>query len=125
MYVLQFIIVVIGEVGEDCVLCYLQVCGLVVVSCNYCCKGGEIDLVMCDVVGVLVFVEVCVCVVCFMQCFGGVVVSVMFVKQWCLIVVVEDFFVWQVEDVLVCCFDVIVIDGVCIEWMCDVFGVDV
>ena len=37
-----------GEAGEDRALRYLQARGLSVVTRNYRCKGGEIDLVMRD-----------------------------------------------------------------------------
>lgn len=75
----------IGDDGEDCVLVYLQVQGLQLVQCNFCCKGGEIDLILCEG-SIIVFVEVCFCV---SSVYGGVVVSVMLVKQWCLLVVVQ------------------------------------
>jgi putative endonuclease len=47
-----------GEADEDRALRYLQARGLSVVERNYRCKGGEIDLVLHDTAGVLVFVEV-------------------------------------------------------------------
>lgn len=46
-----------GRDAEDRALAYLQRHGLVLVERNWCCRGGELDLVMRDG-GCLVFVEV-------------------------------------------------------------------
>ncbi|MFM8332251.1 MAG: YraN family protein [Candidatus Methylumidiphilus sp.] len=46
-----------GQQAEDAALAYLQGQGLALVERNYCCRGGEIDLIMRDG-AMLVFVEV-------------------------------------------------------------------
>ncbi|MCO5400767.1 YraN family protein [Ralstonia soli] len=113
-----------GEAGEDRALRYLQARGLSVVARNYRCKGGEIDLVMRDAAGALVFVEVRARVARSTQRFGGAAASVTPAKQRRLIAAAEDFLARQVEDVPACRFDVIAIDGSRIEWMRDAFGVE-
>ena len=115
---------VTGEAGEDRALRYLQARGLSVVTRNYRCKGGEIDLVMRDAAGALVFVEVRARVARSTQRFGGAAASVTPAKQRRLIAAAEDFLARQAEDVPACRFDVIAIDGARIEWMRDAFGAE-
>jgi len=115
---------VTGDAGEDRALRYLQARGLVVVTRNYRCKGGEIDLVMRDAAGALVFVEVRARVARSTQRFGGAAASVTAPKQRRLIAAAEDFLARQADDVPACRFDVVAIDGARIEWMRDAFGVE-
>lgn len=70
-----------GEAAEDRALRYLQARGLSVIARNYRCKTGEIDLVMRDVAGTLVFVEVRARVARSAQRFGGAAASVTPAKQ--------------------------------------------
>ncbi|ANH73648.1 hypothetical protein ACS15_3561 [Ralstonia insidiosa] len=114
---------VTGEAGEDRALRYLQARGLSVVTRNYRCKGGEIDLVMRDAAGALIFVEVRARVARSTQRFGGAAASVTPAKQRRLIAAAEDFLARQ-ADVPACRFDVIAIDGARIEWMRDAFGAE-
>ncbi|GAA0817096.1 YraN family protein [Ralstonia mannitolilytica] len=113
-----------GDAGEDRALRYLQARGLSVVTRNYRCKAGEIDLVMRDAAGALVFVEVRARVARSTQRFGGAAASVTPAKQRRLIAAAEDFLAQQAQDVPACRFDVIAIDGTRIEWMRDAFGVE-
>jgi len=113
-----------GEADEDRALRYLQARGLSVVARNYRCKGGEIDLVLHDTAGVLVFVEVRARVARSTQRFGGAAASVTPAKQRRLIAAAEDFLARQPDDVPACRFDVIAIDGARITWMRDAFGVE-
>ena len=108
-----------GEAGEDRALRYLQARGLSVVTRNYRCKGGEIDLA-----GAVIFVEVRARVARSTQRFGGAAASVTPTKQRRLIAAAEDFLARQADDVPACRFDVIAIDGARIEWMRDAFGAD-
>ena len=48
----------IGKMYEDFVINFLQHSGYGLVTRNYCVRGGEIDLIMIDPSGQLVFVEV-------------------------------------------------------------------
>ncbi len=113
-----------GDAGEDRALRYLQARGLGLITRNYRCKGGEIDLVMRDAAGALVFVEVRARVARSTQRFGGAAASVTPAKQRRLIAAAEDFLARQADDVPACRFDVIAIDGNRIEWMRDAFGAD-
>lgn len=113
-----------GQAGEERALRYLQARGLSVVSRNYRCKGGEIDLVMRDGAGTLVFVEVRARVARSTQRFGGAAASVTPAKQRRLIAAAEHFLAAQADDVPACRFDVIAIDGARIEWVRDAFGVE-
>ncbi len=113
-----------GEAAEDRALRYLQARGLSVIARNYRCKTGEIDLVMRDVAGTLVFVEVRARVARSAQRFGGAAASVTPAKQRRLIAAAEDFLAGHPGEVPACRFDVIAIDGTRIEWMRDAFGVE-
>lgn len=116
-----------GEAGEDRALRYLQARGLSAVARNYRCKTGEIDLVMRDAAGTLVFVEVRARVARSTQRFGGAAASVTPAKQRRLIAAAEDFLAGHAGslcEVPACRFDVIAIDGARIEWMRDAFGVE-
>ncbi len=116
-----------GEAGEDRALRYLQARGLSAVARNYRCKTGEIDLVMRDAAGTLVFVEVRARVARSTQRFGGAAASVTPAKQRRLIAAAEDFLAHHAgrpDEVPACRFDVIAIDGARIEWMRDAFGAE-
>lgn len=113
-----------GEAAEDRALRYLQARGLSAIVRNYRCKTGEIDLVMRDAAGTLVFVEVRARVARSAQRFGGAAASVTPAKQRRLIAAAEDFLAGHPGEAPACRFDVIAIDGTRIEWMRDAFGVE-
>ena len=48
----------VGIMFETRALRYLEQQGMILVARNYRCRGGEIDLIMRDLSGTLVFVEV-------------------------------------------------------------------
>ena len=93
------------------------------VSRNYRCRRGEIDLVMRDADG-LVFVEVRRRR---SRGFGGGLGSVDARKRARLVAAAEHYLVMhRIGDDLPCRFDVVAIDGppgrTTLEWVCDAFG---
>ena len=66
-----------GQAGEDAALKYLEARGLILVTRNFRCKAGEIDLIMAEHGG-LVFVEVRQRA---SAGYGGAAASVGFAKQ--------------------------------------------
>lgn len=124
MHAPQPITAATGDAGEDRALRYVQARGLSVVTRNYRCKAGEIDLAMRDAAGTLVSVEVRARVARSRQRLGGAAVSVTPAKQRRLIAAAEDFLARQADHVPACRFDLIAIDGARIEWMRDAFGVE-
>lgn len=102
-----------GDAGEDLALAHLERHGLTLVERNFGCKGGELDLVMQDDRGALVFVEV--------RCrqsnsFGGAAASVTRSKQARLIVAAK-IYLQRYRYPPACRFDVVAIDGTVITWL--------
>lgn len=106
-----------GAAGEERALAYLQQHGLVLVECNFRCKGGEIDLIM-RAGEVLVFVEVRKRA---SARYGGAAASVTAGKQARLIRAAQ-FFLQRHRFPPACRFDVIAIEGERIEWLRDAFS---
>jgi putative endonuclease len=108
-----------GEDGEDRALRHLQAQGLKLEARNYRIGGGprrpagEIDLVMRDRAGVLVFVEV-------RQrgggSHGGAAASVGATKRARLVRAAQHYLM-NLSHLPVCRFDVVAIDGDRIEWL--------
>ena len=104
-----------GDAAEDRALHYLQAQGLQLVQRNYRTPGrggGEIDLVMCDVDGTCVFVEV-------RQRsntqHGGALASVTGVKQRRIVFAARHYLL-KLRVLPPCRFDVIAVDREDLQW---------
>ena len=104
-----------GDAAEDRALHYLQTQGLQLVQRNYRTPGrggGEIDLLMRDADGTLVFVEV-------RQrrsaVHGGALASVTWVKQRRLVFAARHYLL-KLRQTPPCRFDVIAMDGDDLQW---------
>lgn len=105
-----------GDAAEDRALRHLQASGLQLVQRNYRTPGrggGEIDLIMRDVDGTLVFVEVrkrrSVN-------HGGALASVTHVKQRRIVFAARHFLL-KLRQVPPCRFDVIAVEGDDLNWL--------
>jgi putative endonuclease len=109
----------VGDVGEDRALAHLQHQGLVLVRRNYRvaagprARGGEVDLILRERDGTLVFVEV--------RSrrnagFGGAAGSVTRGKQRSLVLAAQHF-LRAFASPPPCRFDVVAIEGERIEWL--------
>jgi putative endonuclease len=101
-----------GQAGEDSALAHLLAAGLTLVTRNFRCKGGEIDLIMRQR-EVLVFVEVRARA---NDRHGGAAASVTARKQARLILAAQ-FFLLRYKTPPACRFDVIAIDGGALSWL--------
>ena len=108
-----------GDAGEARALAHLQGQGLTLVQRNYRvargphARGGEVDLILREHDGTLVFVEVRARAG---RAFGGAAASVGAAKQRSLVFAAQQFLHTQAV-VPPCRFDVIAIDGERIEWL--------
>ncbi|HEX2530584.1 MAG TPA: YraN family protein [Burkholderiaceae bacterium] len=102
-----------GQAGEDGALAYLRQQGLVLLERNFCCKGGEIDLIMQDGAAMLVFVEVRKRAD---ARHGGAAASVTAAKQRRLIVAAQ-IYLQRYTTPPACRFDVVAIDGEALTWL--------
>ena len=104
-----------GRLAEDRALGYLQRQGLHLVTRNYRCRIGEIDLIMREG-RLLVFIEV-------RQRthaqYGGAAASVGSVKQQRLWRTAEHYLT-GLSDPPACRFDLVAIDGQSLEWIRDI-----
>lgn len=107
-----------GSDGENRALAHLRAQGLRLITRNYRCKGGEIDLIMASPRGETVFVEVRVRN---RADFGGAAASVGVRKQQRLIRAAQHYLA-HLPSVPPCRFDVVAIDAGQIEWLPDAFG---
>lgn len=107
-----------GVDGESRALAYLQARGLRLITRNYRCKGGEIDLIMSSPRGETIFVEVRVRN---RGDFGGAAASVGTHKQQRLIRAAQHYLA-QLSVVPPCRFDVVAIDAGEVAWLTDAFG---
>ena len=104
-----------GDAAEDRALLHLQDQGLKVLQRNYRTPGrggGEIDLIMQDVEGTVVFVEVRHRT---RGDHGGAASSVTWVKQQ-RIVFAARYFLLRLPSMPACRFDVVSIDGAQLAW---------
>lgn len=104
--------------GEQRALAHLREQGLRLITRNYRCKGGEIDLIMETRRGETVFVEVRVRN---HGSFGGAAESVNQRKQQRLIVAAQHY-LCRLPALPPCRFDVVAIDGDHMTWLSDAFG---
>ena len=105
-----------GNAAEDAALAHLLATGLTLVERNYRTPGrggGEIDLVMREAGGTLVFVEVRARAA---TTHGGAAASVGGVKQR-RIVLAARHYLMRHKSPPACRFDVVAIDGDQIEWL--------
>jgi putative endonuclease len=109
----------VGDAGEARALAHLLDAGLALVERNYRVargprsRGGEIDLIMRERDGTLVFVEVRSRK---SGSFGGAAASVGFAKQRSLVLAAQ-YFLQTLRSMPPCRFDVVAIDGDGVEWL--------
>jgi putative endonuclease len=104
-----------GDAAEDRALRHLQDQGLQLVQRNYRTPGrggGEIDLIMCDTDGTLVFVEVRKRA---SAKHGGATASITFVKQRRIVFAAQHFLL-KLRQVPPCRFDVVAVQGDDLQW---------
>lgn len=112
----------IGAAFEARALEYLRRQGLRLVTRNFTCRGGEIDLVMRDSRdGALVFVEVRARSG---AAYGGAVASVGLRKRRRLLLAARFFLVRTGDKGSACRFDVVAFEGGRLQWLRDAFGAD-
>jgi putative endonuclease len=115
-----------GDEGEDLALRWLQRQGLVLVQRHYRvargpgARGGEIDLVMREPDGTVVFVEVRTRTG---LTHGGAAASVGAAKQRSLVFAARHYLA-RLPGLPPCRFDVVAIDGERLEWLKGVFDAD-
>lgn len=108
-----------GDAGEARALAHLLTQGLSLVQRNYRvargphARGGEVDLIMRDRDGTLVFVEVRSRR---SASFGGAAASVSPSKQRSLVLAAQ-YFLSRLATIPHCRFDVVAIDGERVEWL--------
>jgi putative endonuclease len=113
-----------GDAAEDRALSYLQRQGLTLVLRNYRvargprARGGEIDLILRDRDGTLVFAEVRTRRT---TAQGGAAASVSPAKQRALVYAAQHFLM-RLASAPPCRFDVVAIDGEDIAWLRGAFG---
>ena len=109
----------LGDAAEARALAHLGAAGLVLVRRNYRvargprARGGEVDLVMRDRDGTLVFVEVRVRRD---SRFGGAAASIGAAKRQSLVLAASHF-LHRMASPPPCRFDVVAVDGERIEWL--------
>jgi putative endonuclease len=105
-----------GDTAEDRALQYLQAQGLKLLQRNYRTPGrggGEIDLIMRDVDGTLLFVEVRQRT---SARHGGALASVTHVKQRRIVFAAQHYLL-KLREVPPCRFDVLADDGAKLHWV--------
>ncbi|MFG6468566.1 YraN family protein [Roseateles sp. BYS87W] len=108
-----------GDAAEDAALAHLQRAGLRLLERNYRVaagpsrRGGEVDLIMADRDGTLVFVEVRARA---SGSHGGAAASVTARKQQRLIYAAQHYLM-QHATPPPCRFDVVAIDGTALQWL--------
>jgi putative endonuclease len=111
----------LGAVFEARALDYLRRQRLCLVARNVTCRGGEIDLVMREPDGALVFVEVRARAG---RNYGGAIASVGPAKRRRLVHAAQYFLATRGDDRSACRFDVIAFDGFRVVWLRDAFRAD-
>ena len=114
----------VGDDAESLALAWLQARGLALVQRNYRvargprARGGEIDLILRDRDGTLVFVEVRARR---STAQGGAAATVGSAKQRALIFAAQHYLM-RFDALPPCRFDVVAIDGGRVEWLKGAFG---
>ena len=114
---------VIGDHAEDQAARFLEQRGMQVLTRNFRCRGGEIDLV-CRDAKTLVFVEVRLRR---NAAFGGAAASITATKQRRIILAARHYLAAHTKTECDCRFDCILLDGNSkdhIEWIRDAFAAD-
>jgi putative endonuclease len=110
----------IGQRGEDDAARFVEKRGLTILTRNFHCRGGEIDLV-CRDGKTLVFVEVRLRG---NASHGGAGASITAAKQRRIILAAQHYLARNNGFDTDCRFDCILIDGHQIEWIRDAFSAD-
>ena len=114
----------VGDSAETLALAWLQARGLVLVQRNYrvargpSARGGEIDLILRDRDGTLVFAEVRARR---SAAQGGAAASVGGTKQRALVFAAQHYLM-RFDALPPCRFDVVAVDGDRVEWLQAAFG---
>ncbi|TKC89315.1 YraN family protein [Trinickia terrae] len=111
----------VGTAFEARALEFLRRQRMRLVARNVSCRGGEIDLVMRDCDGALVFVEVRARAD---RRYGGAAASVGWQKRQRLVRAAQYFLVAKGAAASACRFDVVAFDGTRLEWLRDAFRAD-
>ena len=111
----------IGFLFESRALIYLQRQRMICVARNVSCPSGELDLVMQDAEGVLVFVEVRARMG---DRYGGALASVNWLKRQRLIGAARHFLATSGQTAQVCRFDIVAFDKSGMTWLRDAFRID-
>jgi putative endonuclease len=112
-----------GKLGEELAARFLGKRGLTVLTRNYLCRGGEIDLVCRDGKS-LVFVEVRLRR---NSRYGGAAASITATKQRRIILAARHYLMAQGQNDCDCRFDCLLLGGTTekdIEWVKDAFSAD-
>ena len=107
-----------GSEGEDQAVAHLERAGLRVLSRNWRCRAGELDVVARDTDGTLVFVEVRRRA---SSAFGGAAASITLAKQVRLARAAEFYRQVMRCTQQPCRFDVVLIESGRLEWIRDAF----
>ena len=111
---------VIGQQAEDKAARYLEKRGLLVLTRNFRCRGGEIDLV-CRDRNTLVFIEVR------MRRnadYGGAGASITLTKKRRIILAAQHYLLANAKANGDCRFDCVLLEGETIEWIRDAFSAE-
>ncbi len=111
---------VIGQRAEDQAARFLEKRGLNILTRNFHCRGGEIDLI-CRDGKTLVFVEVRLRR---NTDFGGAGASVTASKQRRIILAAQHYLANQAQFDADCRFDCVLLDAKNIDWIRDAFSAD-
>jgi putative endonuclease len=106
-----------GDAAEDRALAHLQSRGLRLLARNYRTPGrggGEIDLVMREPDGTLVFVEVRQRA---SRAYGGAAASIGAIKQRRIVFAARHYLLRQRGEPPPCRFDVVTLEGDTVEWL--------
>jgi putative endonuclease len=112
---------VLGDVFETRALDYLQHRRMRLVARNVRCRGGEIDLVMRDEAGALVFVEVRARA---SRHFADAATSIGATKRTRIVRAAQHYLMRWRGALPVCRFDVVAFDAGRIRWIPDAFRAD-
>jgi putative endonuclease len=111
---------VAGRLAEDRATRFLEKRGVTVLTRNFRCRGGEIDLV-CGDGKALVFVEVRLRR---NTGYGGAGASITAAKQRRIILAARHYLAANARSEAACRFDCVLLDGENIEWIRDAFSAD-
>ena len=111
----------VGAAFEARALTFLQRQRLRLVARNVACRGGEIDLVMRELNGTLVFVEVRARS---QRAYGGAAASVGWQKRQRILRAARHYLATRVTDTPACRFDVVAFESGRLVWLRDAFRAD-